>query len=699
VAERLGEVELKVSLDSREALLGLDQTKRAAMATGDAIKGILEVAGFSLGAAALIGYAKSVSSIGIAAEAASTRLSSLAGRFGESEQAQQSAAEAARLLNLTQTEAASGFAQLFAALRPVGVGLQDIETIFIGVTAAAKNTGLGAESVNNALIQLTQGLASGRLQGDELRSVLEQLPPLSQAIANQMKVRVGDLKLLGSEGKITADIIIKALQQLKSQEVGQLSKSLNTSQEKLKALSVEAQNFQKELSTAFGAPALGVVSALTQAFKELAGAIRAANIANQNQKLTLQADKQAGDLVQQKIGPFGGSGFFGGVSVNYKGKTYKGTATGVKNDLAKAILNDLINDLTKQGGGSGSKPTPTAAPVANKQLESAMAASKKRLDNLVRVQGLEGDVLNIVQAQYAVQDNIAESARLQSELSKAESAARSAGKKPGEDQASVDAATRLTAATNNLASAQLELANIEERVNKQRTESLKAINDGIASAELRMKSPPGVAALREQVAQIEKLKKDEASKSGLVGRLDAISKGFGSKGDDPYTKEAKFMLEEAGLNLRLAMINGAQVAADTLKTAGDSLKSALAAQNNARVAAFDLITPQAQQQVRDRLIGTIQEGVGAGQLDPNKVTQLYGRDLSKVDIAQLADLAGKSASLIDAQKSVADASKTFAEATTTLAAINQQLVAKDWMVRVNVASDGQAAVSGAILGG
>ena len=50
-----------------------------------------------------------------------------------------------------------------------------------------------------------------RLQGDEFRSISENIPPLLDIFAKELKVTRGELKKLGSEGKITSDIIATAL--------------------------------------------------------------------------------------------------------------------------------------------------------------------------------------------------------------------------------------------------------------------------------------------------------------------------------------------------------------------------------------------------------------------------------------------------------------------------------------------------------
>lgn len=74
-----------------------------------------------------------------------------------------------------------------------------------------KLSGAQVGEVSSAMIQLTQAMAAGRLQGDEFNSIMENAPMLAQAISQEMGVPIGQLKQLGSEGKITADVIKSAL--------------------------------------------------------------------------------------------------------------------------------------------------------------------------------------------------------------------------------------------------------------------------------------------------------------------------------------------------------------------------------------------------------------------------------------------------------------------------------------------------------
>ena len=76
---------------------------------------------------------------------------------------------------------------------------------------AFKVSGTSAGEASAAMYQLNQAMTSGKLQGDEFRSVMENAPILAQKIAESMGVSMAQLKKLESEGKITSDVIKKAV--------------------------------------------------------------------------------------------------------------------------------------------------------------------------------------------------------------------------------------------------------------------------------------------------------------------------------------------------------------------------------------------------------------------------------------------------------------------------------------------------------
>lgn len=71
--------------------------------------------------------------------------------------------------------------------------------------------GASAQEQSAAMYQLTQAMASGRLQGDEFRSIMENAPMLAQSIAQSLGKSTAELREMSSEGLLTSDVIKKAL--------------------------------------------------------------------------------------------------------------------------------------------------------------------------------------------------------------------------------------------------------------------------------------------------------------------------------------------------------------------------------------------------------------------------------------------------------------------------------------------------------
>lgn len=74
--------------------------------------------------------------------------------------------------------------------------------------------GASTQEQASAMYQLTQAMSSGRLQGDEYRSIIENAPLLANAIEDYMRNvqgAEGSMKDWASEGMLTADVIKAAL--------------------------------------------------------------------------------------------------------------------------------------------------------------------------------------------------------------------------------------------------------------------------------------------------------------------------------------------------------------------------------------------------------------------------------------------------------------------------------------------------------
>jgi tape measure domain-containing protein len=81
-------------------------------------------------------------------------------------------------------------------------------------TKALKLTGAGAAQSSAAILQFGQSLASGKMQGDEFRSLMENAPGFMGKLSSALGVSQGELRKLATEGALTADVVIAATQEM-----------------------------------------------------------------------------------------------------------------------------------------------------------------------------------------------------------------------------------------------------------------------------------------------------------------------------------------------------------------------------------------------------------------------------------------------------------------------------------------------------
>ena len=144
-------------------------------------------------------------------EKLNVRLRLLTKASGSFAKSQKIAADAQKAFGLSATEALEGVTDITARLAPLGTSVEDIRTVFFGFNTAAKLAGSSAQESSNAFRQLAQALGSGRIAGDEFRSVSEQVPTVLAPIAEELGVTIGELKKIAADGKLTSDVVIRAL--------------------------------------------------------------------------------------------------------------------------------------------------------------------------------------------------------------------------------------------------------------------------------------------------------------------------------------------------------------------------------------------------------------------------------------------------------------------------------------------------------
>ncbi len=251
MADSLGSAVLTLSVDDSAYKAGLNAAKTQATSAVNGIAGAFQTLAGVVGVVGIAAFTQQVIAAGQESQKTKLQLEALTAAYGEQQKASEAVARIQAVLGISATEARQGYAQLYAALRGTGIGAAQLEVLFVGLNKAAIASGASSAEASAGLLQLKQGLASGRLQGDELRSVLESLPALSQALADQLGVSVGELKKLGGEGKITSDVIFEAAKKFAGQTVRAKTETEN--------LGVAFENLKEQIAAAVGP---GVVQVL-----------------------------------------------------------------------------------------------------------------------------------------------------------------------------------------------------------------------------------------------------------------------------------------------------------------------------------------------------------------------------------------------------------------------------------------------------
>ena len=198
------------------------------------------------------------------------RLGLLTKASGTFARSQELAAQAQKSFGLSATEALEGITDITARLQPLGVSVEEIKTTFFGFNTAAKLAGASAIESSNAFRQLAQALGSGRLQGDEFRSISEQIPTILKPVADELGTTVGELKKFSSEGKITSAVVIRALKKIETEGGASLKELLkNDPTQVFKNLSNEAENLSRAFGDALAPAILPVIRGLTDATRAI----------------------------------------------------------------------------------------------------------------------------------------------------------------------------------------------------------------------------------------------------------------------------------------------------------------------------------------------------------------------------------------------------------------------------------------------
>lgn len=191
-----------------------DQAERSMRTLGDSVNGVAKQMLSLSSVAGTLGGALSISAL----VSMTNEFSNLQNRM--------------KLVTSSTVELTQVTGKLFEVAQSTRQSFGDTVDMYTRIARSSKELGLSQDqllnitkTVNNAIlisgattneaasgvVQFGQAMASGKLQGDELRSILENMPRLAEAIAKGMGVTTGELRAMGAAGTLTSKVVADAV--------------------------------------------------------------------------------------------------------------------------------------------------------------------------------------------------------------------------------------------------------------------------------------------------------------------------------------------------------------------------------------------------------------------------------------------------------------------------------------------------------
>lgn len=546
---------------------------------------------------------------------------------------------AAEIGNIASIAAASGVGikELNAAIATATLRGVPVAQTFTGLRQALASIIKPSEQAKSLAESLGIEFNVGALQAKGLGGVLAEVQQKTGGAADKIAILLGSVEAQAAVQPLLNDQLVKY-----NELLGKQAQSSGAAADAARINAGTISDGLKQIGNGFSNLATTLDKTLSPLF---AGFISNINnvLAKLNQVAALSPDKvlarerEATNAVASQLFPGQGSGFFGAVTVKYKGKTYKGSAAGIR----EAILQDLlkgelakINAPAASGGGKAASSVAKVAPETEKAL-TGLEGLKKSLSDLEKKQA----VLSV--------DSTAFVAANQQILQTQDAIDQLDGKKAIITVEQINAGVQDGSLTNNF-------SNLEKRS--------QAAQQALNSAAFG--SPEFQQALR--AAQSASFELDQRRKAADPN---AFSKAL---------EDAKKAQEDAAQGIKDAFKNAEQ-AADSLAEAQNSFRSALDG-------SFDLLTSRRQTDLLNASRNDLQRAVNAGFFDSGKVAKLSDKEL--------IGAAAQARAVIDASDKLNGNQSKLINSNIALEKATANLVQKNWAVNVAVnANTGDYAVN------
>lgn len=403
--EGMGTKAVRAGRDAKEATSGVDRL-------ADAVKKVGHYATGAIGVGLFAGWAGQVVQAMDAVSALDSRLKLVTAQESGVRRLRTEIYGIAQDTRTSMTELGNTYATLAKNGQQLGYSQDRLLTVSKAVGQALAIGGGAAQGQSAALVQLSQGLASGTLRGEELNSILEQTPRLAQAIADGMGITVGQLRAYGQEGKINALAVLDALEKSAPKLQAEFARVKPTISSAMQVAGNSLQNFFATLDETTGASA------------RLAGGIVTVSDGVDKFAKVIEGNKVA---ISSIMGTVGGVAAVAGLLA--AGSAFLKIGTAITALGVTLAANPLVLALLGIGAAAGAgvaafdayKKTASGIEQTNAALEKQATIIQKNLDSgRLDAEQRAQNVATLAKVNKSLNDNRAQLAMLAADQAKAD---------------------------------------------------------------------------------------------------------------------------------------------------------------------------------------------------------------------------------------------------------------------------------------
>lgn len=178
----------------------------------------------------------------------------------------------ARVTGSALGETAGLYVDFTKALEKRGVSQEKILAAISTIQKGGVLSGSSREALRGGLIQLTQGIASGTIRGEELNSVLEQMKFLSVGLQETLGMSTGQLRKFAEEGKLTTEVFLDVISKLEKSTAADFANTAITAEKGMLSLRSATSLFFGELNQR-----LGISQSFAKNLEKIANVIETVN--------------------------------------------------------------------------------------------------------------------------------------------------------------------------------------------------------------------------------------------------------------------------------------------------------------------------------------------------------------------------------------------------------------------------------------